>query len=192
MWEEITSDLIRSVKEGDEQAFQKLYELTKHKVYRSVVYLAGEQADVSDIVSEIYLQMIRSLDTYREELPFRSWMNGLVILQVRNWNRKRWRRFRIDEKKRQYAMEQHAAPPEQQVVADERRREVLELLERLSYKLRSVVVLRYYEGLTLAEIADTLDIPVGTVKSRHDQAMKKLRSMSGGLKNEMEGTIHVL
>ncbi len=192
MWQEVTNEMIKRVKEGDEQAFQQLYELTKHKVYRSVVYLAGDRADVCDIVSEIYLELIRALDGYKEELPFRSWMNGLVILQVRNWNRRRWRRFRIAEKKKQYTIEQVVDAPEQQIVSDERRREVLELLERLSYKLRAVVVLRYYEELTLAEIAEALQIPVGTVKSRHDQAMKKLRLMAGTLKNEMEGTIHVL
>ena len=182
---------VRMIKEGDEQAFQYVYNRTKEAVYRTVYLLAGDRADVCDTVSEIYWQMIRSLDKYDDNKPFRSWLNGLIVRQVHNANRKLWRRLRIAEKNRNTEIERYADTPELDTIAAEQRREVAGWLGKLSVKLRTVIVLRYYQDMTLQDIADTLGIPLGTVKSRHDLAIRKLRVLSGADHFEKEASVHV-
>jgi len=182
---------IKRIKEGDEQAFQYVYNQTKDEVYRTVRYLVNCQADVCDIVSEIYLEMIRSIEKYDNRKPFRSWLSGLAVRQTSNWNRKLWRMFRIVEKKKQFLDTQVEESPENKAVSDEKSRELFHLLGGLSYKLRVVIVLRYYQQKSLAEIAETLRIPLGTVKSRHDSAIKKLRDAATHHFEEKETVLHV-
>lgn len=170
---------IHAILEGDEQAFRFVYEETKYDVYRTVRYLTNRQEDVGDIVNEIYLELIRSLPRYDDRKPFMSWLNGIVVRQTRSWNRKLWRSFRIAEKEKQLATPQQVLEqetPEQRVTADEQSQELSRMLLQLSYKLRVVIVLRYYQERTFPEIAEALGIPVGTVKSRHDLAIRKLRA----------------
>jgi len=77
------------------------------------------------------------------------------------------------------------------IVWNETTRELLELLNHLSYKLRIVVVLRYYHEYSLTEISELLAVPLGTVKSRHHQALKELRKHSVELDLEEGGDCFV-
>lgn len=182
---------IQRIKEGDESAFQAFYESTKDDVYRMVSFLANRQNDVCDIVNEIYFETVRSLHNYKMEQSFKHWFHGIIVRQTANWNRKLWRLLRTSEKHKQFVVAEAAETPERKVIMQESRLELIGMLTRLSYKLRSVVVLRYYHDNSLAEIAEILQIPLGTVKSRHDQALKKLREFSGASKQGKETTQHV-
>lgn len=166
---------LQNMQDGEEQAFRYVYDQTKDHVYRMVRCLSNRESDVCDIVNEVYLALVRSLPRYDRGKPFDSWLNGLIIRQTRSWNRKLWRAFRITAKEQQLMSPEEGESADRHAAANERSRELAELLGGLSFKLRTVVVLRYYRDLTFAEIAETLDIPIGTVKSRHDAAMKKLR-----------------
>ncbi|MGO4791779.1 sigma factor [Paenibacillus sp. 2KB_20] len=89
--------LIR-VSQGDEEAFQTIYDLTRDQAFGLIYYLAPNKHDVPDIMSEVYIELFKSLDNYQLEQKFSSWFNGLIIQQVRSWKRKSWRRIRILEK----------------------------------------------------------------------------------------------
>ncbi|MFD0590374.1 sigma-70 family RNA polymerase sigma factor [Paenibacillus sp. GCM10027627] len=161
---------------GDEEAFQLFFEETKSHAYSMIYYLIGHERDVDDIMSEVYIALLRSLGSYDQGRPIIPWFNGLIIRQVRSWRRGIWRSFRVlNRAKKVYGREKGGAV-DAAIEAVGNREEVLPFVNRLSHKLREVIVLKYYQDCSLESIADVLNIPVGTVKSRHSLALKQLRS----------------
>lgn len=180
---ELQSQLQR-MKAGDKHAFQRVYEFTHQHVYRTVYFLANNKQDVDDIMSEVYLELFKSVSNYNMEQPFRSWLNGLIVRQASSWHRKVWKRFRIFNKTKQFHMEGAQEELDERLLKNEDSEQLLALVDSLSYRLKEVVVLRYYQEHTFEEIAQLLDIPVGTVKSRHRLAIQKLRDLKGYTKNK--------
>jgi RNA polymerase sigma-70 factor (ECF subfamily) len=167
---------------GDESAFQLVYEATHQDVYRTVAFLVYNKQDIEDIVNEVYMRMWRSFHYYDPNRSFRFWLHGITVRLVQDWKRKTWRRIRLFERNRQMNCEQFNWTDDV-VLQSEMQHELFSLVRQLSYKLRVVVILRYFHDYALEEIADLLQIPVGTVKSRHHLALKELRKrfeMTGG------------
>jgi len=160
---------------GDESAFQLVYQATHQDVYRTVAFLVVNKQDIEDIVNEVYMRMWRSFHTYDPNRPFRFWLHGIIVRLVQDWKRKTWRRIRLFERNRQLNCQQQFDWTDKAVLQSETQYELLSLIRQLSYKLRVVVILRYFHDYTLEEIADMLQIPVGTVKSRQHLALKQLR-----------------
>ncbi|MHC0039501.1 sigma-70 family RNA polymerase sigma factor [Pseudoneobacillus sp. C159] len=171
----ITQDLIERMKEGDIEAFDEVYRLTIDSVYRTVYMMMPYKQDVDDIVSEIYVQLWRSVHNYRSESPFQHWLNGLVFRQVKNWKLKAWKRFNLLNKKKLLETE-HYELTENSILRDEQNQQLVQVIHQMSYKLREIVVLYYFHDYSLKELAQVLDIPLGTVKSRHHLALKNLRA----------------
>ncbi|ANE48039.1 hypothetical protein SY83_19025 [Paenibacillus swuensis] len=157
--------------EADEpSAFTELYHETKEDVYRMVRLLVSNPGDAVEVVHEVYVALWKSYHKYDSERSFRYWLHGLVIRQVSSYRRTAWRRFRLFEKQKQYV---EPAMYEEDGLLFERRQVMLKQVQTLPPKLREVIVLRYYSCLT--GIAALLSVPVGTVKSRHHTALKRLR-----------------
>ncbi|MFP3391481.1 sigma-70 family RNA polymerase sigma factor [Brevibacillus sp. SIMBA_040] len=159
---------------GDETAFPLVYHATHQDVYRTVAFLVFNKQEIEDIVNEVYLRMWRSYHTYDPSRPFRYWLHGITVRQVQDWKRKAWRRLRIFERNRLLATQQYDWT-ERVVLQSESQLELFRSVRQLSYKLRVVVILRYFHDYSLEEIADLLKIPLGTVKSRHHLGLKELR-----------------
>lgn len=160
---------------GEEAAFDVIYQLTRTKIYGTVAALIRNKEDVNDIVSEIYCQLWRALPNYDRKRPFLFWLNGLVIKQVNNWRRQIWRRFRLLEKKTRLYEEQYVEMPEVSLIETESNSEMQSLMNRLPFKLRAVIIYRFYYEFSYEQIAELLRIPVGTAKSRNHLALKQLR-----------------
>jgi len=166
---------IRKTKDGSEEAFRVVYEQSKGHVYSTVSLLINNKEDVYDVVNEVYVELFKSLPNYDFQKPFRSWLTGITVRQVQNWNRKLWRKFRLYERSKSLTLPEQSPDSEDLVLHNEHRSELLQLVQQLPYKHKIVIVLRYYHDQTLEEIAELLGIPVGTVKSRHHTALAKLR-----------------
>ncbi|GAA0382475.1 sigma-70 family RNA polymerase sigma factor [Bacillus horti] len=182
--EEELQECVVHMQEGDEEAFKTFYTLTKHDVYRLVYFLSSNKDDAVDIMSEVYLEVFRSIKKFDTSLPFRPWFNGLIVRQTQNWQRKLWRKVRLFHKSKQLEIEPPQPNVEGHIIKNENTEELLALVESLSYKLKEVVVLRYYQENTFEDIATILNVPVGTVKSRHRLAIEKLRQLTGSTTNE--------
>ncbi|MFC4303193.1 sigma-70 family RNA polymerase sigma factor [Cohnella boryungensis] len=176
--------------QGDSQAFHHVYELTKDEVYRLLVFLLKNPEDAGDVLSEVYMNLPRSLPGYRFEQPFRKWLNGIAVRQASNWRRKLWRRMRLFDRVKLNAAEPPERHADERILEREQGSEMLALVNRLPYKLREVVVLRHYRECTLEEIASILGIPLGTVKSRHHSALSKLRHWIGQDQMLKEAVLH--
>ncbi len=174
---------------GDQQAFQVIYEFTCKDIYRTVAFLVVDKQDVEDIVNEVYIQIWKSVVNYDVNRSFRFWLHGLIVKQVQDWRRKSWRRFRIFEKKKMYAQDQFYIVDED-ILHKETRNELGELVQKLSYKHREVIIMRYFHEYSLDEIATLLNKPVGTVKSRLHTALKRLRIEMENVPAIQEGEVN--
>lgn len=166
--------LLTQMKEGNQQAFRTMYEATYKDVYRTVAFLVDHQQDREDIMNEIYMQMWTSLANYDTNRPFHFWLNGLVIRQIQRYRVKSWRRFRIFERIRVFSREEsHWDQPK--VLMDGANQVISQAIHKLTDKQRMVIILRFYHEYTLEEIANLLEIPLGTVKSRCHAGLQVLR-----------------
>ncbi|RAP26209.1 hypothetical protein C2W64_02041 [Brevibacillus laterosporus] len=166
--------LLKKMKEGDQHAFHTIYDATYQDVYRTVSFLVDHQQDREDVMNEIYMQMWTSLSNYDTNRPFHFWLHGLVIRQVQRFRVKSWRRFRIFERIRAFSREEHHWD-QPNVLMDGTNQMISQAIQKLTDKQRIVIILRFFHGYTLEEIATLLDIPLGTVKSRYHASLQALR-----------------
>lgn len=173
---------------GDRDAFELVYTNTCDDVYRIVSYLIVDRQDLYDIVNEVYIRMWKSLHTYLADRDFRFWLHGLVVRTVQDYKRSVWRRLRLLDRKKAFEVEEFVRI-EDHVLAQETRSELLDTVQQLSYKLRVVIIFRYFHHYSLEEIASLLQISVGTVKSRHHLALGQLRTrITTSFEGKVEGT----
>jgi RNA polymerase sigma-70 factor (ECF subfamily) len=136
--------------------------------YRLAGYLLADSAEAQDAVQEASVRAWRGWRNLRERERFHSWFSQILVNVCRTRLRQRSKRRALDVDE----VDLEGADPFRAALA----RDVIgRALSCLSQELRMVVVLRYWGDLSLAEIADRLRIPVGTVKSRHHAALQALR-----------------
>ena len=136
--------------------------------YRFAGYLLADSAEAQDAVQEASVRAWRGWKDLRERDRFHAWFSQILVNVCRTRLRQRSRRRALDVDD----VDLESADPFRAALA---RDAVGRALSSLSQELRMVVVLRYWGELSLAEIADRLRIPVGTVKSRHHAALQALR-----------------
>ncbi len=172
--------LIAAVLAGDQVAFATL--VTRHHapllgyLYRLV---GGDRPLAEDLVQETLLHVLRQR-TYQADRPFKPWLYTIATNLARDYFksaavRQRWRGD--DEEEALLQLYDSAPGPEERALAAEQGSEVQAALAQLREEYRIVVVLRFYQGFSLQEIAETLHIPLGTVKSRLSVGVHRLRSM---------------
>ncbi|MGH0424614.1 sigma-70 family RNA polymerase sigma factor [Bacillus pretiosus] len=172
--ETLYTNLIQLTLSGNKEAYSELYDKTIQEVYKTAHFLIGDKTDVDDVVQEIYIQLYESLRKYDSEKPFRPWLTGLTIKQIHSYRRKRWMRLRII-KKAEVQRKPVQIDFSNDVVSKISNQKLIELIHKLPYKLKQVIILRYLHDYSQEEVAHILHIPIGTVKSRIHAALKKLR-----------------
>jgi RNA polymerase sigma-70 factor (ECF subfamily) len=136
--------------------------------YRLAGYLLADAAEAQDAVQEASMRAWRGWPALREREKYHAWFSQILVNVCRTRLRRRGRQRALDIDE----MAIEGADPFRASLA---RDTIGRALSALSNELRMVVVLRYWGDLSLAEIADRLRIPVGTVKSRHHAAIQTLR-----------------
>jgi len=159
-------DLIRRSQAGDEQAFAELFHNYKNLVYKTAYLMLGDAYEAEDVLQGVFVQVYKSLNAYDPEKgAFTTWLYRITVNRCLNWRRKRRSSVPLDRA--------HISLPSPEGRMEEE--SVWQAVRGLSEKLRAVVILRYYWELSYAEIAQILDIPLGTVKSRLNLALRTLR-----------------
>lgn len=166
--------LARSGRPGAFDALVRRYQVRAVSVaYR---YL-GQRELAKDVAQNTFLEIFRRLDEYQPHGRFPGYFHRILLNQCRMAARSRRIRMRFQDRLVQGDAEDagEGALPDEQILARERQRRVDRALLKLSEKLRAVVVLQFSGGLSQAEIAEALDIKLGTVKSRVSAALVALR-----------------
>lgn len=168
--------LIARAQQGDTTAFRQLFRRHQGTVSRIVYRMIGPSPDVEDVVQDVFLNVYRSLPSFRGDAKFSTWLYRLATNVTRmhlrrGRSRPRFSDVEVPETRRD------GPPPETplvQVERAERVRALYRLLDTLSEKKREVLVLHDLEGVPAKEIAAALDIPVLTVRTRLFYARKEL------------------
>ncbi|WP_121614204.1 sigma-70 family RNA polymerase sigma factor [Mesobacillus foraminis] len=173
--------VIERMLSGNKQAYGDLYELTIQDVYRTVHFLIEDKSDADDLVQDIYIQVWKSIGKYKSDRQFKPWLMGIVMKQVKAYRRKRWMSYRV-VKKVQELEQVTVLDFSNEIVNKITNQQLVHLVNELPYKLKQVIILRYLNGYSQEEVATILEIPLGTVKSRINSALKKLRAKGSNKK----------
>jgi RNA polymerase sigma-70 factor (ECF subfamily) len=171
------SQIIARCQAGDAEAFRELFVLHRADVCRLVQRMIGANADLDDLVQEVFLQVHRSIKDFKGTARFTTWLYRLTVNVVLMQRRAaRSRPAFTDPLDSQVAKDSRPLPDEQ-VARRARIRAFYRLLDRLSDKKRAVFVLHELEGLSPAEIAKIVGAPVLTVRTRLFYARRELAAL---------------
>lgn len=151
--------------------FDTVYAETHRSVHALCVSLLGNKADADDVVQDTFINVNRALPGFRGESSVKTWVHRIAIRLAVRHRARRKPTAELDDN----ALPEGRTPADAHADADA----VARSLDTLSYDHRIVVALFAVEGLTHAEIAETLGIPEGTVWSRLHKAKKQLAAMLG-------------
>jgi RNA polymerase sigma-70 factor (ECF subfamily) len=175
---------VERARKGDTQGFAALFEKYREKVYRVVYGYLHDKEDALDVTQEAFIKAFKNLEGFEGKSGFYTWLTQIAINLAIDARRKRARRKIV-------ALEDYMDPreklagttappsPERRLAEKEIRERYFEALEQISEKHRTVFLLHTVEGLAYKEIADTLDISIGTVMSRLHYARKHLQEILG-------------
>ena len=180
-------DLIGRSQAGDEEAWADLFERYKNLVYKTAYLMLGSAAEAEDALQQVFLRAFRSLSGFEPRRgAFATWLHRLTVNHC--FNRRRRRRFlllSLDEVSPSALVDDSPSPGARL----EEGAAVQQAFGGLSDKQRAVVILRYYWEMPYAEIARVLAMPLGTVKSRLNLALRILRRELGTLAQDAPGAL---
>ena len=179
---------IKQVLKGDQNAYADIVNLYQHKLYQICYRMLGNKQEAEDIAQEAFVRAYINLHSYDQKRKFSTWLYRIATNLCID---------RIRKKKPDYYLDAEVAGTDgldmySQIAADEKLPEdvvaQMELQDRIQYeisrlpdKYRSVIVLKYIEELSLQEISDILDMPLGTVKTRIHRGREALRKQLNNL-----------
>ncbi len=183
---EADAEMLRAVRAGDPTAYRGLVEKYQGRLYTLVYGMIRNREDARDLTQEAFVKAYRSLDTFRAEAGFYTWLYRIAMNLTIDFARKRKRRGQIAEFDENIAQrdedgdiaEVHEEESPGRIL--ERKQtlaRIMDAMEQLPEDQRQVVLLRELDGLSYKEIADAMGIPEGTVMSRLFYARKRLQKL---------------
>jgi RNA polymerase sigma factor (sigma-70 family) len=178
----VATDWIKHTLAGDKDAFKMIFDQYKNLVFRTAYLILENTDEAEDAFQEIFIKVYHSLETYQSSKgAFSTWLYRISVNHCLNQKR---RMTRSKAKIEAYTEKSKDLYPSIEDRFSDK--QVLQrALSRLSQKLRTVIVLRYYLDLSYLEIAQILEIPLGTVKSRISTGLKEMQEC---IKMENPGT----
>jgi RNA polymerase sigma-70 factor (ECF subfamily) len=189
-------ELIAEMKAGSEQAFALLIAQYSHPVYSLIARSLRDPADAADVTQEVFVKIFRNISNFHSEASLRTWIYRIALHEASNqrrwWNRHKRQELAIDaahenEQGESFcladALATSEASPFDCAVRSELKERVAAALQTLPKVFREAVVLREIEGFGYEEIAEMLQVNLGTVKSRLTRGRAALREAlvsSGG------------
>jgi RNA polymerase sigma-70 factor (ECF subfamily) len=166
-------ELVARAQMGDKRAFDLLVVKYQQKVASLIARYMRDSSEVQDVTQEAFLKAYRALPRFRGDSAFYTWLYRIAINTVKNHLVAQGRRPPGDDLEADVAeqmdmggrLREHATP-ERELLTDEIARTVQAALDDLPDDLRTAIVLREIEGMSYEEIADALECPIGTVRSR--------------------------
>jgi len=169
----IDQQLVVRVQKGDKSAFDLLVRKYQHRIAKLVSRYVYDRSEVEDVTQEAFIKAYRAIKGFRGESAFYTWLYRIAINTAKNYLVAQGRRPSIADVETEEAEAsdigtnlRDATTPERHLLADEIGRTVERVLAALPEDLRTAVTLREIEGLSYEEIAEVMDCPIGTVRSR--------------------------
>jgi RNA polymerase sigma-70 factor (ECF subfamily) len=174
--------LIQRCAAGDDTAFAEIVAEHQRMVVQLAVNLLGDRDEALDLSQEVFLRVFRTIHSFRGQSSLRTWIYRIAVNQARNRHRFWRRRHRNDQVSLDAHIAAHGDFPSTLHLRPDRAFEQKELgerlqraLDRLPFDQRTAIVLREIDGLSYDDIAFSLGVAIGTVKSRFTRARQALR-----------------
>jgi RNA polymerase sigma-70 factor (ECF subfamily) len=185
-WSEVggrEASLVQRCASGDESAYADLIAQHQRMVVQLAIHLLGDRDEALDLSQEVFLRVFHTIHRFRGDSSLRTWIYRIAVNQARNRNRFWRRRRRAD----QISLDAHVAAhgdlesiddsgPDRLFAQKELAARLQRALDGLPFDQRTAIVLREIDGLSYEEIAFSLGVAIGTVKSRLTRARQALRS----------------
>ena len=190
-------DLIRRAKQGDMLAFEELILQHEKIVYNVALRMMNHSEDARDISQEVFLKAYRNLANFDERSAFSTWLyritHNTCIDEMRK--RKGKQNYSLEEElenedgsmQRQIANE--GDTPEESLLREEQKSEILQALDTLSEEHKAAIILRDVKGLSYEEISEILELSLGTVKSRISRARNQLKTEILKMREQSEKSV---
>ena len=184
-------ELVLSAKNGNKKAFDKLYKLTSNDVWFTCVSLLKDEENAKDIMQETYITAFLKLDTLKDEEKFCGWLTAIATNKSKN-KLKGKVEYQIDDEILIAETEtDELMLPEEYINKAEKRKVLLQIMEdTLSFNQYQVVLMFYFNELSIAEIAQALEISEGTVKSRLNSSRAKMKTAIEDYENKSGDKLH--
>jgi RNA polymerase sigma-70 factor (ECF subfamily) len=169
---------------GDNESFNQLVRRWEHPIFALAYRVLGREEDARDVCQETFLRAFRALPGFRGEAKFSSWLYRIALNLCRDWIRRERRAPLVAVPEgvdiQDLAAERHqTASVEDLAARAELSREVAAAMELLPTEQRTAIILKEYHGLTFQEIADLMNCPLSTAKTRLYQGLTFLRRRLG-------------
>jgi RNA polymerase sigma-70 factor, ECF subfamily len=180
--ETVVKKRIKQVLKGDRNAFGEIVELYKDKVFQLSFRMLGNRHEAEDIAQEAFIRAYVNIQSFNMNLKFSTWLYRIATNLCIDRLRKKKPDYYLDAEvagTEGFTMYSHipsdASLPEEDVESLELQESIQKEISKLPDKYRSVIVLKYIEEMSLNEISEILDIPLGTVKTRIHRGREALR-----------------
>ncbi len=174
-------ELIHELQQGSRKAFEHLVEQYQHRLIAIACGITLDREESLEIVQDVFISVHQNINNFREDAGLMTWMRKITINMCLNWKKKWMRRFKwshqtIETEQGHFLSEAETGneTPESSYMNREFEAVVMEKISLLPEKLRTVFVLKTLENISYEEIAQTIGIKTGTVKSRLHHARKFL------------------
>ncbi|CAM4372267.1 RNA polymerase sigma factor RpoE [Bordetella muralis] len=171
---DVDAELVARVQRGDKKAFDLLVLKYQRKILRLLGRMIRDPAEIEDVAQEAFIKAYRALPQFRGESAFYTWLYRIAVNTARNWLASAGRRpsapNAIETEDGETFNETDnltdISTPESMVASREIAETVNAVIEELPEELRTAIVLREIEGMSYEDIAQSMDCPIGTVRSR--------------------------
>jgi RNA polymerase sigma-70 factor (ECF subfamily) len=175
------TELVDLAKAGEKPAFGELYERYLDKIYNYVFYRTGNHHDAEDLTARVFFRAMGHVETYTERgVPFQAWLYRIAHNLVANWHRDTGRRkiIPLDEF---VASSLRAEAPDRYTEDKQEREALMAAVRRLPEERQQLLLLKFIDGLSNAEIGAIMDRTEGAIKSLYHRTLLALR-------DELQGT----
>jgi RNA polymerase sigma-70 factor (ECF subfamily) len=170
---QVDQALVKRVQEGDKRAFDLLVLKYQHKIVNLISRYVNDHAEQLDIAQEAFIKAYRAIGNFRGDSAFYTWLYRIAINTAKNHLVAQGRRPPLSDIEATDAEQfdtdtrlKDRDTPENELLRDEIEQTVLKAIEELPEDLKTAITLREMEGLSYEEIAEVMDCPIGTVRSR--------------------------
>ena len=184
-WVRDEAELVAELQAGSDSAFDFLVTYYHSSVYNLVYGILSDAADAADVTQDVFLRVFRGIRGFRRSSSLKTWLYRVSVRQALNHRRWCWRHHRqqisidadVQENGAIHELENGEATPFEQCATHEMQIKVRQALVQVPAVFRSAVILRDLEGLSYEEVAEVLEVSVGTVKSRILRGRRMLKDI---------------
>ena len=173
-------ELAKKVKKGDKKAFEELYKLTSSRAYFTALQICNDKQEAEDILQESYITALNKISSLERTESFMGWFNRIVVNKSKDFLRKKNPKLFSEDDEwllEGQSDESDKFSPESNIDKEELKTVVMDAVKELNVEKRTCVMMKYFNDMSVNEIAQAMEVPVSTVKNRLFDARKELKAL---------------